>query len=155
MVAPIRIVAKIIILPVFAQTHLVCETIGVDFSTQRQKLRNCHWCQTVMITAWENGLQRRCKMIDLESLPMWLVTPVANRQCQRRQERGRRLARGAWRHPDDPRLDIAEVSGMGFWIALVHCLQGTSLSTEQQFTITSHQSAIESPKRPFDKHKPA
>jgi len=60
---------------VFVSLKRVCLSLGVDVNSQRQKLANCAWATTAIITAVaEDGKSRQLTMIDLESLPMWLVT---------------------------------------------------------------------------------
>lgn len=52
-----------------------CENIGVDFDSQRKKLNGYKWATTLIIKAVaEDGKQRQVTMIDVRSLPMWLVT---------------------------------------------------------------------------------
>ena len=58
----------------------VCEALGIDRKTQQRKLQNCHWATGVMMTLVDpNGRYRDAFMIDLYSLPIWLVTISPNK----------------------------------------------------------------------------
>lgn len=53
----------------------VCEALGVSYPRQYRKLMECTWAGVAfMATPDERGRPQRLAMIDLESLPMWLVT---------------------------------------------------------------------------------
>jgi hypothetical protein len=52
----------------------VCEALGIDPDSQRNKLKNCQWAVTAIITATaRDGKNHETFCIDLESLPMWLA----------------------------------------------------------------------------------
>lgn len=58
----------------------VCEALGIDHDSQRQKLASKPWATTVLITAVaEDGKNREVFCADIDSLPMWLATIDANR----------------------------------------------------------------------------
>lgn len=53
----------------------VCEALGIDESSQRQKLKNKAWARTVLNTAPDDrGHAQLSLMVHIESLPMWLAT---------------------------------------------------------------------------------
>lgn len=53
----------------------VCDSLGIDGYTQSRKLKSYPWATTSKMTAVaEDGRRRGLTMIDLESLPIWLVT---------------------------------------------------------------------------------
>ena len=58
----------------------VCEALGVDHASQQTKLKSQAWATVVMIpTVAEDGKLREVFALDLESLPMWLVTIHASK----------------------------------------------------------------------------
>ena len=53
----------------------VCESLGIDYSTQLAKLKQCEWAVMGMIPITDtNGRHRETSVIDLDSLPLWVVT---------------------------------------------------------------------------------
>lgn len=53
----------------------ICETLGVDFSGQLQKLRSYHWATVEMISTVDpNSREREVCVLPLDQVPMWLVT---------------------------------------------------------------------------------
>lgn len=53
----------------------VCESLGVNHDSQRAKLNGYGWAVTAMIAATgPDGKTYKQSMIDLDSIPMWLVT---------------------------------------------------------------------------------
>lgn len=53
----------------------LCEALGLDFSSQVAKLREKPWATMALITTVaEDGKDREMLALDLDSVPMWLVT---------------------------------------------------------------------------------
>jgi len=53
----------------------ICESLGIDFSSQLAKLKNHHWATVGSFTTVDpNGRQREHSVIPLRALPMWLAT---------------------------------------------------------------------------------
>lgn len=53
----------------------ICESLGVDFSSQLTKLKGHHWAGVAIITTPDSrGCEQRHSVIPLDRLPMWLAT---------------------------------------------------------------------------------
>lgn len=73
---------------VYIAIRRVCDALGLDFSSQLAKLRGRPWATVVMITTVaEDGRDREVACIDLDSLPMWLVTIDAGRVAPEAREK--------------------------------------------------------------------
>lgn len=61
---------------VWISIRRVCESLGIDYSTQLQKLKEKPWARVGLIPMQLPGdVQRRdIATVDLDSLPMWLAT---------------------------------------------------------------------------------
>lgn len=51
----------------------VCESLGIDYSSQLQKLKTYEWACVGLITIQVGGQRRQVATLDIESLPMWLA----------------------------------------------------------------------------------
>jgi hypothetical protein len=52
----------------------VCENLGIDFSSQFQKLKGYHWATTVKITVVaQDDKQRELVYLPLAQVPAWLT----------------------------------------------------------------------------------
>ena len=60
---------------VWSQFVHLCETIGVTFAGQWQKVKEKPWMKTrEMIVVAQDGKRRKSLMVDAESIPLWLAT---------------------------------------------------------------------------------
>jgi len=68
---------------VWVSVRRVCDSLGIDESSQRQKLNSKKWATTVLITAVDaRGSRRDTYVVHLDSLPMWLATIEASRVAE-------------------------------------------------------------------------
>lgn len=60
---------------VYVSLRRVCESLGIDHSSQFRKLREYHWATIVNLTMVAgDGRARELSMINLDTLGMWLAT---------------------------------------------------------------------------------
>lgn len=65
---------------VWVSVRRICESLGLDPSSQRQKLQAKPWCRAVMNTSHDaSGRQQSIYMVHLDCLPMWLATIEVSR----------------------------------------------------------------------------
>lgn len=66
----------------------VCEALGISDEPQRRKLHEAEWaCTTIMVALDSRGRKQEVFCIDLDSLPMWLVTIHASKVAPEARER--------------------------------------------------------------------
>jgi hypothetical protein len=68
---------------VYVSAKRVCESLGLGWGAQFEKLQKAEWATVSMIeTVAEDGKLRQLAMISLESLTMWLATIQASRVAE-------------------------------------------------------------------------
>jgi prophage antirepressor-like protein len=59
----------------FANLRRMCESLGVDHSSQTQKLKSTHWACVAMIATHDScGRMQEMSFLSADSVPMWLAT---------------------------------------------------------------------------------
>lgn len=60
---------------VYVSLRRACEGLGIDYRSQRRKLKSTHWATVVIMTTEAgDGSRRNLSMVDLDTLGMWLAT---------------------------------------------------------------------------------
>lgn len=67
----------------WASVRHICETLGIDHSSQHRKLKRKPWaCVVKMTTHDSSGREQEISMVDRRTLTMWLATIDANRVAE-------------------------------------------------------------------------